>query len=450
MRYLLLAVFFAEIARCGLINADAVNASMFSVTTVESGIGLPTDVLPLSSGGLWVNSSPGYGYTQSQMLYFPTPNTVGAPVYAPTYAGNPTNGMLTGTAAMGNNLAVGTFQTADGVNTINIVQPGATPASPMTTVATLQMTYPSAWEHNTVGLAARPTPGVSGSYDLIVNVGAEGDNTATPAGDMVTLTGTGFAATPSASLHGDSLYMIRINTAGPQPAVTNVQQVATGIRNVYGMTFAPNGDFYFADNAIDQIPPGGALVGTALTSMPDGEPPQADELNKISASQLGVGAPLNFGYPTCYTQYAYGGVPGAQVGSGCVQPVAVFQPVTNGTGTHELEGPTDIAMAPTSFPAGFNNGIFIGFAGGETPNDEAGLAYYSFDTGSVTQFIQSENPMVTNIIGVSSTSNALFLSDFVSGNVFEIQSAVPEPGSRWLVCLGVALFGGLGLRKAHR
>ena len=81
------------------------------------------------------------------------------------------------------------------------------------------------------------------------------------------------------------------------------------------MAFDPAGNLYFTDNAIDALP-----AGSRQPVTPDGEPPQADELNMISAQQLGVGAPINFGFPNCYIQYANGGVLGVPVGTGCVQP----------------------------------------------------------------------------------------------------------------------------------
>jgi len=85
----------------------------------------------------------------------------------------------------------------------------------MTAVASLRMSDPSSpWDHATVGMASRPTPGVAGSYDLIFKVGSEFDNVATPASDTVSLSGTGFTTALSANLQGDSLYMIRIDTNG--------------------------------------------------------------------------------------------------------------------------------------------------------------------------------------------------------------------------------------------
>jgi hypothetical protein len=405
----------------GIINSDAVNPALFDLSTFASGLSFPAGVQPLANGSVLVQTSPNYGYTPGQLLSFTSTGGGGNVVYT---AGAP--GLMTGSAQVGNYYAVGNDSSEigpGGDHSISLLQPGAAPGSPAALIATLNLNYPTPWEHPSVGLAARPTPGVPGSYDLIVNVGAQGDNTATPASSQVTLTGTGFSSIPAASLHGDSLYMITINENGAQPAVTSVQQVATGIRNVFGMTFDTSGNLWFTDNGIDTLPP-----GSTQPVEPDGEPPQADELDFLAGNQLGVGPPPNYGFPNCYIQYAYGGVPGVPVGSGCVQPVLAFQPVVDSSGTHELEGATQVALAPPTFPVGFNNGVFVGFTGGESPNDEAGMAYYDFGTGQYTQFIQSSNPLIGNIVGLASTGDALFFTD-ATGSVYELTAASPEPGT---------------------
>ena len=425
----------------GIINSDAVNPSLFSLTTFASGLSFPAGVQPLADGSVLVQTSPNYGYNPGQLLSFTSTGGGGSAVYT---AG--ALGLMTGSAKVGNYYAVGNDSSEigpGGDHSITLLKPGA-PGSPAALIATLHLNYPTPWEHPSVGLTARPTPGVPGSWDLIVNVGAQGDNTATPANSQVTLTGTGFSSIPSASLAGDSLYLIRINETGAQPAVTAVQQVATGIRNVFGMTFDNSGNLWFTDNGIDVLPP-----GSTQPVPPDGEPPQADELDFLAGNQLGIGPPPNYGFPNCYIQYAYGGVPGVPVGSGCIQPILAFQPVVDSSGTHELEGATQIALAPSTFPVGFNNGVFVGFTGGENPNDEAGMAYYDFGTGQYTQFIQSSNPLVGNIIGLDATNNALFFTDAGTGNVYELTAASPEPGTGLTAALGLMAAVWRMKRRSH-
>jgi glucose/arabinose dehydrogenase len=236
----------------------------------------------------------------------------------------------------------GDFITGTAGHIISILQPGGTPDSPLIPVGALQLTFPDGWEHNQLGIAARPTPGQPGSYDLVFNVGSEFDHELST--DKVQLSGLA-----SATLDGDSLYSVTLNLSAAKPVASDVRKIATGIRNVIGMGFQPGtGDFYFADNAID---------GTG----PDGdEPPQAEEINVIAAARLGAGAPLDFGYPGCYTEYRTGNL----IGDGCVRPFFAIQPLPNGTllGS-ESEGVAQLAFAPADFPPGFNNGIFLGFSG---------------------------------------------------------------------------------------
>jgi glucose/arabinose dehydrogenase len=313
----------------------------------------------------------------------------------------------------------------------------------MSVAATLQFNYPQPWDHSSMGMVAEPTPGVPGSYNLIINLGSQYDNVATSPTSQVTLTGTGFSSFPTTNLSGDSLYMLTINETGAEPAVTNVQQVATGIRNVFGLTFDGQGNLWFSDNGMDELPP-----GSSQPLPPPGEPPQADELNFMSAAQLASGTPLNYGFPNCYIQYAWGAIPGVPVGSGCVQPVVAFQPVTDLTGIHQLKGATQIALAPADFPAGFNDGIFVGFTGDGGLDDNGGMAYYSFATGQYIQFVESTD--VANIIGVSSTDDALYFTDAGTGTVYELTAASPEPGTGFTAVLSLVLAASWMKRRGTR
>lgn len=444
---LFILIAMATVASADILNQNSVDTNLFNVATFATGLPLPTDITPVSGGGVLLSTSPNYGASPGQMIYYSSGGAAGSTVFT-----TPINGLLTGSATLGSGLVVGTYGGITGnTNTLSILQPGATPNSPLTTVATLQMTYPSGWDHNSIGMATEPTPGSPGSYNLVLNVGSEFDNVATPSGDTVSLTGTGFGSSVSASLHGDSLYMLTINTTGAQPTVTAVQQVATGIRNVYGLAFNSAGDLYFSDNAMDALPAGSFLAGVSppTSAEPNGAPPQADELNMISAAQLGVTVP-NFGFPNCYVQYAYGGVPGLNVGSGCTQPLVAFQPLTDASGVNEILAPTEVVFAPADFPAPYNDGLFIGFTGGGRPGEESGVVYYSFATGTYTDFIESSNAPITNILGLASTGNALFLSDFGNGNVYEIQSGVPEPGSAALVACALLIGGCFRLARRAR
>ncbi len=319
------------------------------------------------------------------------------------------SGPLTGFVKVGNDYAVGDL----GNHTITLLAPGATPADPMTAVATLQFNYTVDWEHNNVGMAVRPGS-APGTYVLVINVGSEYDHQLST--DTVGLSGAGLLNT---ILTGDSVYSMTIDETGATPTASNVQMIATGIRNVVGMQFDAAGNFYFADNAMDGTGPFGD------------EPPQADELNFISAANFGTLE--NFGYPTCYIQYRTGTVIDT-TGNGCVQPLVAFQPLPNGTPLgSESEGPGEIAFSPSAFPTGFNDGMFIGFAGkpfiGST-NEENAIVYYDFDTGQYIHFTENSLDGVGRPVGLLSTPDALFVSDVLTGDVYEITVAVPEPSTQ--------------------
>jgi glucose/arabinose dehydrogenase len=281
-----------------------------------------------------------------------------------------------------------------------------------------------------MGIATRPTAGKPGSYDLVFNVGSEYDHQLST--DPVALSGL-----IDGTLQGDSLYVVTIDLSGPQPVASNLRQLATGIRNVIGMGFqSGTGDFYFADNAIDGPNPDGD------------EPPQAEEINRIPANVFGVGDPINFGYPTCYIQYRTG----LQIGSDCAPPFFAIQPLDNGTPLgSESEGVSQLAFAPADFPAGFNNGIFLGFSGKGSvtgpANEENAVGYYDFTTGDYIHFSENSQDGVYQPIGIMSTDDALFITDFGAGITYEVTPAVPEPGTCLLTGLALAA---LGSRHRHR
>lgn len=411
------------------LNPLAVNPSLFDVTVFASGLSGPVSTIALGPDTLGITN-----YALGIQAYAGLLG--GAPVGTPTTV-FAVPGAYTGLVQAGNYYVAGNFGTfVDGPTTptISFLKAGATPTSSLTNAGSIQFSFPSGWEHNQMGVAARPTPGQPGSYDVIFNVGSQYDHQAST--DPVQISGL-----TSATLQGDSLYELTVNLSGAQPVATGLKQVATGIRNVIGMGFQPGtGDFYFADNAIDGTGPGGD------------EPPQAEEINKIAAADLGVGAPINFGYPDCYIQYRTG----VQIGSGCVQPLFAIQPLPNGTSLgSESEGVSQLAFAPANFPAGFNDGIFLGFSGKGfatgPANEENAVGYYDFLTGNYVHFSENSQQGVYQPIGVMSTADRLFITDFGAGKVYEVSGvAAPEPGTAVLIAFvlsGLLAFRGRDKRQ---
>ncbi|MBL8178136.1 MAG: hypothetical protein JNK48_25905 [Bryobacterales bacterium] len=390
-----------------VVNSSVVNPDLFRVTTFATGLPASNSVALAADGSIYLAASPAGG----RILRFTDTNADGIADGAGTIVYQSNAGPLTQLRQTGKYYAVGEF----GARRITFLEPGAMPADAMTPVGSLQFSYPTGWAHPTIGMATRPTPGSPGSYDFVFNIGSQ--TNATHSTGTVTVSGLGLGPV---ALQGESLYMITIDESGAVPVASNLRTVATGIRNVYGMGFHPvTGDLYFADNAIDE------LTGTTPTSTP----PQVDELNRISAADVGVTAP-NFGFPGCYVEYGTGSVIGDC--TGVAMPIGVFQPIPNPPAGGRSEGPTEIAFAPSAFPGGWNNGVFVGFSGknGLGPvNDENAVAFYSLTNGSVRHFLESGQTGVGNLVGVFSTSTSLFVADWGAGKLYQIAvEPVPEPG----------------------
>ena len=384
------------------INANAVNPNLFIVSTFTQGLNAPLGATQLSDGSLLVGV--GQVYTDLTLLRFVDANNdrvahgPGTTLYTQTGGGS-----VTALVKAGNYILAGTSNVSTN-QSITVLQPGLKPGDPLIVLGSLNFAFPPGWDHYNMGAAVRAVLGQSNAYDAVFNVGSQFD--AQVSIGKVTLSGLA-----SAKLDGESLYMVRLQFNGSSVTASNLTKVATGTRNVVGMAFHPvTGDFYFADNAIDG--PGA-----------DGdEPPQADELNKIPAAALGVSI-LNFGFPTCYVEYRTG----AFIGSGCIQPVVAFQPLPNGTPLgQESEGPTQMVISPASFPAGFNNGVFVGFCGKKTTgisNEENALVYYDFGTGKYIHFFESGTPGGGLPIGLYANRNSLFIQDYALGTVTQIDAA---------------------------
>jgi uncharacterized protein (TIGR03437 family) len=404
--YGLLLVLARLSAQSLTLNSGALNPQLFQVTRFADGLSLPMSMQPLPDGSLAVLTSSGF-FAPSRILRFVdvTSDRAAAPG-VPIYE-SPT-GPLTNLIRMGDYYVLGNH----GNKTVTFLKAPTTAGGSLTPVADFQLVFPDGWWHPTHGLAARETPGQPGFYDLVFNVGAQFNDqpSVTPVGFQAGLIGMpGLTPLP---LNGDSLYLMRID-ARVALKMTQLTRIVKGIRNVDGMAFQPGtGDFYFADNAMDG--PGD-----------DGdEPPQVEELNRISAAEFGQ--LIDFGFPTCYVQYRTG----LPIGTGCRQPFATFQPIPNPNGP-ESEGPVEIAFAPPDFPAGFNHGVFVGFAGKGSigpDNEENAVVFHNFSTGTNLHFSESGQPGVGRPIGLLSTSNALFISDFSTGIVYKIQPAQRAPG----------------------
>jgi hypothetical protein len=286
-----------------------------------------------------------------------------------------------------------------GSESISVLRAGATPADPLSLVGSIRFAFLPEWEHVSYASAVRENPDQPGDYDLIFNVGSR-ENFA-PTTVQVPVSGL-----VDGVLNGDALYKVTIHDTGAIPLFYGLEQIATGLRNAAGIAFHPvSGDLYFEDNGID------GLVDID-------EPTSADELNLIPAADIGSGV-VNFGFPSDYMEYRTG----RRIGSGGIQPLVIFQPVPDPLNGSESEGPAEIAIAPPGFPAGLNNGIFVGFHGrfnhGGLFNEENPLVYYDLGTGKYFHFIENDEPGVGHLDTMLTTNDSLFLADVSSTGSME-------------------------------
>jgi glucose/arabinose dehydrogenase len=215
----------------------------------------------------------------------------------------------------------------------------------------------------------------------------------------VAISYAGLAGGAPAALAGASIYRITLKDRQTSVQVSNLIQIASGLRNAAGIAVQPStGDLYIADNGIDGL-------------IDPEEPLSADELDRIPAAAIG-GAVQDFGFPDSYTQYRTG----TQVGSRGIQPVSVFEPIP-ATSTNESEGTTQIAFAPAGF-TGRQGGLFIGFHGrfdqAGVANEENPVVYEDLATGRYEHFVSNDAPTLGHPDGILTTNAALFIADMCS------------------------------------
>ena len=384
------------------IQGPGVNPSDFRITIFATNIYFPLGMVQLSDGSLLVATSQGTsfwsGSTVGKLVRLVDTNNDGVADGSPTVLFSGLPGGQTSLRHYGNLF----FVTGQGAGRpISILRAGATPGAPLSLVGTINIVYPSTggWEHPHSALNLRPASGRPESCQLFFQVGSDQNFAKTTRTVMMTNSQIAGAV---GTLEGESIYSITITDNLTNVVASQLTRIAEGLRNSAGFAFHPlTGDLYFEDNGID------GLVN------PD-EPLSADELNLIPVDQIGNGLVPDFGFPTNYTAYRSGTV----VGGGGVQPLVTFQPLPEPNTGSESEGPNDIAFAPPAFPAGLNNGIFVGFHGrwglAGIPNEENPVVFVDLATTNYWQFIGNDEPNIGHLDGLLSTSDSLFLADLTS------------------------------------
>jgi glucose/arabinose dehydrogenase len=375
------------------LQGPGVNPADFRVTVFASGLSYPLGMARLPDGSMLVSvlqNASFFGGTAS-LVRLVDANGDGVADAAPVV-------LYTGLSMGQSSLKIaGNLVFVTGQKTpITVLRLGATPASALTLVGTITVTYPSGgWLHPHSALAVRKTQGSANRYDLLFQLGSDTNfavTTRTATLGNIAISGA------TGTLAGESIYLLNITDQTGSVTASGLTRVASGLRNAAGMAFHPvTGDLYFQENGID------GLVDA-------NEPLSADELNVIPRNSLGS-AGWFFGFPANYTAYRTG----IRVGGAGVQPLIAFQPLPNPQTGAESEGANDIAHAPPGFPDGLNTGIFVGFHGkfglGGVQNEENPLVYVNPATGSYFHFIAGKQAGIGHLDGLLSTRDSLFVAD---------------------------------------
>lgn len=408
------------------------DASRFRVTTFASGLSFPTSVAPLADGSLLVGTSDGsslWGSTSGRLVRLVDANADGVADSAPQALATGLPGIVTSVRRVGNLVVALSSQT--GGQAITFWRIGATASDAFTAAGRLSFSFPDGFEHTTYALAARAVAGDPTQTEVYFNIGAAANSVATPVSTTVGLAGSGVTFS-NAAVVADSIHRVVVTDSGGTLQVSTPTQIASGLRNAAGMTFDAAGNLLLQDNGID-------TEGNRGVSF------SADELNRVSAADLGTTVP-NFGFADTYIDYATGATVGPT--TGVTAPLVDFRPVDG----ERSEGAVEIAMAPDGFASDFDGGVFVAFygmGGGGTANEENPVVFANPSTGDHYHFI--ENQLMGHPNGLLGMGDSLWLTDLSytgslsstvggvpaneAGVIYQI-TAVPEPATWMLLVAG--------------
>ena len=431
----------------------------FRVTTFASGLNYPHGMQSLPDGSMLVavnnpnNGGANFFDTTGELLRFTDADGDGV---ADNPAGNVLYNGLPGevTAVKQAGRFILATSSVAGSERISFLRMGSTPAAPLTLAGSLDIHFPDpSWEHTTFALAVRPTPGQPGNYDVFFNIGSQFNGVVIGSDGKVVLDSKGVptyqptldtvrtSGLMSSTLAGDAIHMVTLHNVRGTPRLTNLRQVASGLRNAASMAIDPTtGDLWLADNGID----GNDYSNEAWST---------DELDRVPAAQIGKSVAY-FGYPTLvdgkivvsYVKTVDSpGDPVTVVNPGVgIQPVVAYQPLPDPAlpgGGSESEGPSGFALSPSAFPAGLNHGVFVGFHGlfnqGGIANDENPLVFADPTTGHYFDFISNDLANIGHLDEITSTRDSLFIADISStgqlfgpaglgaGTIYQIKAIAP-------------------------
>src|SRR5262249_25351840 len=161
-------------------------------------------------------------------------------------------------------------------------------------------------------------------------------------------------------------------------------------RNAAAFLFDPkSGDLILTDNGIDGF-------------QDPTEPLSADEVERISASDVGVNPP-DYGFPDSYVEYRTN----KTIGGSGTPPFAVFRPLDGS----EAEGVSAVALVPEAFGGWLAGKLVAGFHGQfdevGANNEENPVRVVDLKTGESIELIANDNPTLGHIDAMASIGDTL-------------------------------------------
>lgn len=283
------------------------------------------------------------------------------------------------------------------------------------------------WWHSTGMSTVVAQP--DGSYKVFFIVGSKADGARTTA--HVTTSGL-FQTT----LNADSVYMTTLSSSGGTlHTVAAPVQVATGLRNAYGLVVTPGGDLLIGDNGQD------------VTHH------SVDTINRIPLDYLGTTV-FDFGFPDSYTNFF--NCQRTTGNANATAPLVSFCSLPFGNAVDPPEGLAGMAFVnPGAMPfVGSQGGLMVGFHGYKdaagAANLENGFLYYDLASGIYTPIVHTGALGIGHLDTVLINGSSMYIADMSTAGIVDAVggnnsgtitgfSFAPEPATGLFAAAGLTL-----------